>query len=107
MNVGFQRKKDQRGPLLSYVCHRITEIEEDFSIILYFISLRFLYIFMVIAYIGWNTYLSSDPVCHKDLKMFIWGIPRLVGRYCSYLLPKQALTTFSTNRKKHCDRLDK
>ena len=51
MNVGFQRKKDQRGPLLSYVCHRITEIEEDFIIILYFISLRFLSSSMVTAYI--------------------------------------------------------
>ena len=46
-------------PLLRYVCHRITEIEGDFIIILYFISLRFLSISMVIAYIRGNTYLSS------------------------------------------------
>ena len=35
---------------------------------------------------------SSLPQC----VMRIWGIPRLAGRYCSYLLPKgKALKTFS------------
>ena len=28
-------------------------------------------------------------VWHKVLLTYIWGVPRLVGRYCSYLLPKQ------------------
>ena len=32
--------------------------------------------------------------------------PRLVGRYCSYLLPKQALATFRINATKHFNRLN-
>ena len=38
-------------------------------------------------------YSGFHPVCRKILKMRFWGIPRLVGRYCSYLLPMQALWT--------------
>ena len=36
----------------------------------------------------------------KVLKMKIWGILRLVDRYCSNLLPKQALATVSDKRYK-------
>ena len=39
------------GPLLRYVCHGITDIEGNFIIILYFISLRGLSISMAISYI--------------------------------------------------------
>ena len=45
-------------------------------------------------------YSDIHPVCGNVLKMRIGGIPWLVGHYCSYLLPKQALTTFSNNRNK-------
>ena len=35
-------------------------------------------------------YTVGRPVIRQVLKMRIWGVPWLVGRYCSYLLPKQA-----------------
>ena len=46
-----------------------------------------------------TTYSAIHPVIRKVLKMRIWGVPRLVGRYCSYLLPKQALATHIINTK--------
>ena len=45
-------------------------------------------------------YSAIHPICHNVLKMRIWEFPRLVGRYCSYLLPKQSLATFSDNLNK-------
>ena len=41
-----------------------------------------------------NDVQSGRLVTRKVLKTRIWGVPRLVGRYCSYLLPKQAGGTF-------------
>ena len=41
-----------------------------------------------------NTYSAIHPIIHKVFKKGGFGYsPRLVGRYCSYLLPKQALAT--------------
>ena len=44
--------------------------------------------------VNFEMYSAFHPVCRKVLKMIFWEIPRLVGRYNSYLLPKLALTTF-------------
>ena len=76
-------------PLLSYVCHRITEIEGDFIIILYFISLRCLTISMAISYIyiRRHTYESSetDPL-RWDFwnSVYTWVKKIDCARVCKY-----------------------
>ena len=44
-------------------------------------------------------YSAFHPVICKVLKMTIREFPRLVGHYCNYLLPKQALATHNNITK--------
>ena len=57
---------------------------------------------VVIEENGWSVQYWTDhpwkynlrrPVMRAVLSTRIWGVPRLVGRYCSYLLPRQAAGT--------------
>ena len=45
-------------------------------------------------------YSAIHPVCRKVLKIRFGEFPWLVGRFCSYLLPKQTLAPFRDNRYK-------
>ena len=40
-----------------------------------------------------KTYRAGRPIVRQVLKMRILKFPRLVGRYCNYLLPKQTSGT--------------
>ena len=84
-------------PLLKHVCHRITEIEGDFIIILYFISLIFLSISMVIAYIRRNTYLSSG----QDIA-YLRTFQRLGARFFLLLLGRAGARASFGNKTLTC-----
>ena len=50
-----------------------------------FLLMFFLHIFSCLA----GEYSAGRLIIRKVSKIKIWVVPRLVGRYCSYLLPKQ------------------
>ena len=43
-------------------------------------------------------YRAGRPICRKVSKIMFWEVPLVIGRYCSNLLPRQAL---ATNMEKH------
>ena len=57
-------------------------------------------LFFSLSLMALPVYRVGHPICRKVLKIMFWKFLRLIGWYCSYLLPRQALATHMEKHNK-------